>query len=124
MPKLKVLDKPPSSLGYTFPAEWEPLRGKTVRIISIQKTANSTADSGSQAKLAFAKELFAKEYDDLTQSLSTASGLVLIFDSADGGMMAVTVPVLREWKAGTLSDGALWRRCYFDPPEMLHGAGQ
>ena len=48
---------------------------------------------------------------------------MLVFDSADGGMMAVTVPVLREWKAGKLSDEALWRRCYFDPPEMFHSAG-
>lgn len=121
-------NKPPfrieSEQTASFPSDWAPLRGKTVRIVSIQKTLDSTADSGSPAKLAFAKELFAKEYDDLTQSLSTASGLVLVFDSADGGMMAVTVPVLREWKAGTLSDEALWRRCYFDPPEMLHGAGQ
>lgn len=118
--------KPPfqieSEQTASFPGEWEPLRGKTVRILSIQKAAGSTADSGSQAKLGFAKELFAKEYADLTQSLSTAAGLVLVFDSSDGGMMAVTVPVLREWKAGVLSDEALWRRCYFDPPEMFHGA--
>jgi hypothetical protein len=106
----------------SFPGDWEPLRGKTVRIVSIQKSADSTVDSGSQAKLEFAKALFNKEFADLTQSLSTAAGLVLVFDSADGGMMAVTVPVLREWKAGKLSDEALWRRCYFDPPEMFHGA--
>lgn len=106
----------------SFPADWEPLRGKTVRIVSIQKVADSTADSGSQAKLAFAKGLFDKEFTELTQSLSTAAGLVLVFDSADGGMLAVTVPVLREWKAGKLSDEALWRRCYFDPPEMFHSA--
>ncbi|MGH9498585.1 MAG: SH3 domain-containing protein [Terriglobales bacterium] len=104
------------------PAAWEPLRGKTVRIVSIQETAGSTADSGSQARLAFAKGLFDKELTDLTQSRSTAAGLVLVFDSADGGMLAVTMPVLRAWKAGKLSDEALWRRCYFDPPEMFQGA--
>ena len=106
----------------SFPGDWEPLRGKTVRIVSIQKSADSTVDSGSRAKLELAKGLFNKEFADLTQSLSTAAGLVLVFDSADGGMLAVTVPVLREWKAGKLSDEALWRRCYFDPPEMFHGA--
>ena len=47
-----------------------------------------------------------------------------IFDSADGGMVAATLPVLREWKAGTLSDEGLWRRCYFDPAEMFHATGQ
>ena len=107
----------------TFPGDWAPLRGKVVRIISVQKAADSTTDTGPQAKLAFIKGLFDKEYADLTQTSSTAAGIVLIFDSADGGMAATTLPVLREWKAGTLSDEALWRRCYFDPPEMFHGGG-
>jgi hypothetical protein len=120
-----VSNKPPFQIENqqvaSFPADWEPLRGKTVKIVSIQKVADSTADSGSQAKVAFAKELLAKQYLDLTQSLSTAAGIVLIFDSSDGGMMAATLPVLRDWKSGKLSDEGLWRRCYFDPPEMLTG---
>jgi hypothetical protein len=109
----------------SFPGDWEPLRGKIVRVVSVQKTAGSTADTGSQAKLIFAKGLFDQEYADLTQALSTAAGIVVVFDSADGGMMATTVQVLREWKAGKLSDEGLWRRCYFDPPELFHeAAGQ
>lgn len=106
----------------SFPAEWEPLRGKTVKIVSLQQHGTS-AQTGSTAKLAFAKTLLEKEYLDLTQASSTAAGVVLIFDSADGGMLAATMPVLQQWKAGTLSDEALWRRCYFDPPE-LSGAVQ
>ncbi|MGO9649985.1 MAG: hypothetical protein ACLPOO_18260 [Terriglobales bacterium] len=108
----------------SFPGDWEPLRGKVVRIVSIQKNAGSTADTGLQAKLAFVKGLLDKEFAELTQSSSTAAGVVLIFDSADGGMVAATLPVLREWKAGTLSDEGLWRRCYLDPPEMFRATGQ
>jgi len=103
----------------SFPADWEPLRGRTVKIISLQKTGERTADTGSQAKLAFAKSLLDKEYVELSQSSSTAAGVVVIFDSSDGGMLAATMPVLQLWKAGTLSDEALWRRCYFDPPELF-----
>jgi len=44
---------------------------------------------------------------------------VVIFDSDDGGMIAATVPTLRQWKAGALSDEALWRRCLFDPREAF-----
>jgi hypothetical protein len=106
----------------SFPGDWEPLRGKVVRLVSVQKNAGSNADSGSQAKQAFVKGIFEKEYAELTQTSSTAAGIVLIFDSADGGMVAATLPVLREWKAGTLSDEALWRRCYLDPPEIFRGA--
>jgi hypothetical protein len=105
-----------------FPGDWEPLRGKVVRIVSIQKAAGSNADSGPQAKLSFVKGLFEKEYVELIKSSSTAAGIVLIFDSSDGWMVGATLPVLREWKAGTLSDEGLWRRCYLDPPEMFHGA--
>jgi hypothetical protein len=49
---------------------------------------------------------------------------VVIFDSDDGGMIATTMPALRQWKAGTLSDEAFWRRCLFDPPEAFGSAAQ
>jgi len=104
----------------SFPGSWAPLQGKTVEIISVQETNDKSANTGSHAKLEFAKSVLRKEYSDLAQN-SAAAGIVLIFDAEDGGMMAATLPVLEQWKAGTLSDEALWRRCYFDPPEM---AGQ
>jgi len=44
---------------------------------------------------------------------------VLIFDSVDGGMIAATFPTVQQWKAGTLSDAALWHQCFFDPPETF-----
>jgi len=106
----------------SFPGDWGPLRGQTVKIVSVQK-AKSTG-TGSQAKLEFAKSIFAREYADLTKTSSTAAGVVLIFDSEDGGMLAATLPVLQLWKAGTLSDEAFWRRCYIDPPEMFSSSGQ
>ena len=88
-----------------------------MKIISVQETADKTANTGSRAKLEFAKSVLGKEYAELSRD-SGAAGIVLIFDAEDGGMMAATVPVLQQWKAGGLSDEALWRRCFFDPPEM------
>ena len=102
----------------SFPGDWEPLRGKTVRIVSLQKAAAS-AGNNSQSKQTFAKAQLRKEYADLVHSSSTVAGVVLIFDSADGGMLAATMPVLQEWQAGTISDEAMWRRCYFDPPQLF-----
>ncbi|MFZ0285309.1 MAG: SH3 domain-containing protein [Terriglobales bacterium] len=104
----------------SFPGDWDPLRGKMVRIVSIQKAGNSTADTGPQAKLAFVKELLGREYADLTHTSSIAAGIVVIFDSADGGMVAATRPALEQWKAGKMSDDGLWQKCYFDPPDMFH----
>jgi len=102
----------------SFPGEWVPLRGKTVSIISVQQ-GDGAADTGPAAKLAFAKSLFDKTYAEVAKGVTSVDGVVVIFDSADGGMTAVTVPVLRQWKAGTLSEEAFWRRCFFDPPEAF-----
>ena len=103
----------------TFPGTWGPLQGKTVKILTIQKANWNASDTGSQGKLEFAKSLFDREYAELTQASTTAAGVVLIFDSEDGGMAAATLPALQQWKAGTLSDQAFWRRCFLDPPEMF-----
>ena len=105
-----------------FPGDWEPLRGKSVRIISVQKIQESENGSGSQAKLEFAKSLLDKNYAVLADTSAGLAGIVLIFDSVDGGMIAATLPTVQQWKAGTLSDAALWHQCYFDPPEM-YGTG-
>ena len=103
----------------SFPATWGPLQGQTVKIVTVQTASGGVSDTGPPAKLEFAKSLFDKEYAELTRAPTTAAGVVLIFDSEDGGMAAATLPVLQQWKAGTLSDQAFWRRCFFDPPETF-----
>jgi len=102
-----------------FPGDWEPLRNKSVKIISVQKTDESAAGGDAKLKLEFAKSLLDKNYAELQKNANGLAGVVLIFDSADGGMIATTLATLQQWKAGTLSDSALWHQSYFDPPEML-----
>ncbi|MFZ0477634.1 MAG: hypothetical protein WAL71_00680 [Terriglobales bacterium] len=101
-----------------FPGDWGPLRGKNVKIISVQKIRESEQAGGASAKLEFAKSLLDRSYEEIAKS-GSLSGLVLIFDSADGGMIAATLPTMQKWKAGTLSDAAMWHQCYFDPPETF-----
>jgi hypothetical protein len=102
-----------------FPGDWEPLRGKKVKIISVQKVQENEKDSGAQAKLEYAKSLIDKNYAELAAESRDLAGIVLIFDSVDGGMIAATISTVQAWKAGTLSDAALWHQCYFDPPETF-----
>jgi hypothetical protein len=102
-----------------FPGDWEPLRGKNVKIISVQKIQEDEKSGGAQAKLEFAKSLLDKDYSELAAKSKELAGVVLIFDSVDGGMIAATLPTVQRWKAGTLSDAALWHQCYFDPPETF-----
>lgn len=101
-----------------FPGDWAPLRGKNVKIISVQKIREDEKGGGASAKLEFAKTLLDHSYDELAKSPDLA-GLVLIFDSADGGMIAATLPTIGKWKAGGLTDAAMWHQCYFDPPETF-----
>jgi hypothetical protein len=100
-----------------FPGDWAPLRGKTVKIISVQKARENAPNTGPREKMEFAKALFISEYDKVS---STSEGIVLIFDSEDGGMVAAPVPVLQQWREGKLSDEAFWHQCFFDPPEILN----
>jgi len=102
-----------------FPGDWEPLRGKNVKIISVQKIQEDEKNSGAQAKLEYAKSLLDKDYAELAAQSKDVAGVVLIFDSVDGGMIATTLPTIQQWKAGKLTDAALWHHCYFDPPETF-----
>jgi hypothetical protein len=102
-----------------FPGDWGPLRGKTVKIVSVEKINESQKDAGPLLRLEFAKSVLDKDYPELVQKPQELAGIVLIFDSADGGMIAATLPTLQQWKAGTLSDAALWHQCFFDPPESF-----
>jgi hypothetical protein len=107
----------------TFPGDWEQLRNKNVKIISVQKVDENAQDAGPKARLEYTKFLLEKNYKELAQTPSAPAGIVVIFDSADGGMIAATMPTLQQWRAGTLSDSALWHKCFFDPPETFESSG-
>jgi hypothetical protein len=106
-----------------FPGNWEPLRGKSVKIISVQKIDDTAKDASAKERLEFAKFLLDKSFSEMAQKPQESAGVVVIFDSADGGMIAATLATLQQWRAGTLSDSALWHKCFFDPPETFDSAG-
>ncbi len=103
----------------SFPGDWEPLRGKTVKIVSVQKVDEGAQTVGFPERLEYTKYLLQKGYAEIAEKKQELQGIVVIFDSADGGMIAATAPVLEQWRAGTLTDSALWRKCFFDPPETI-----
>jgi hypothetical protein len=102
-----------------FPGDWEPLRGKIVKILTVQKTNEGAKSSGPRAKLLFAKTLLQKRYAELAATENSPAGIVLIFDSDDGGMLAATSATLKEWQASSVPDETIWRQCFFDPPEVF-----
>ena len=106
-----------------FPGDWEPLRRKKLKLVAVENINEAAKDSGPQLRLEFAKSVLDKDYPELAQKAQELAGIVLIFDSVDGGMIAATLPTLQQWKAGKLSDAALWHRCFFDPPETFTPTG-
>ena len=106
-----------------FPGVWEPLRGKKVKILSVQKLDEAAKDASPKDRLEYAKFLLDKSYTEMAKKTQESAGVVVIFDSADGGMIAATMATLQQWRAGTLSDSALWHKCFFDPPETFDSSG-
>ena len=102
-----------------FPGDWAPLRGMRVKIVSVENNDEHAKDSGPAFRLEFVKSVLDKDYAELAQKQQELAGIVVIFDSTDGGMIAATFATLQQWKAGTLSDAALWHQCFFDPPEIF-----
>ncbi len=102
-----------------FPGDWPSLRGKNVKIITVEKVDENAKTGGPQDKLEFSKYLLDKTFTELNNQKQEVAGIVLIFDSADGGMIAATTTTLQQWKTGSLSDAALWHSCFFDPPETF-----
>jgi hypothetical protein len=98
----------------SFPGGWEPLKGKTVKIVSVQPAVGARKITSSLQKLQFARGVFQKGTPE-----SLSAGLVLIFDTEDGGMLAATGSDIEKWRKGTISEQAFWKGCYVDPPEML-----
>jgi hypothetical protein len=105
-----------------FPGDWEPLRSKKVRIVSVQKADDAT-DAGPSDRLEYAKFLLEKNYKEMARTPQDLMGVVVIFDSSDGGMIAATTSSLQQWVTGKLSDAAMWHQCFFDPPEIVDSAG-
>jgi hypothetical protein len=101
----------------TFSGKWEPLVGKTVRVVWIEP--DSAAASSAAEKRKFAKSLLLKAYNDMISSSQPVEGVVIVFDSADGGQIAATMQDLKALQDGSLSESAFWRRCSLDPPETF-----
>jgi len=103
----------------TFPGDWEPLKGKKVKIIWVQPIKRENTEPDDSSRRQFAKSVFKTEYPKLSGQASDLAGVVIVFDSQDGGMAASTMATLQQWNAGHLSDSAFWKQCWLDPVEAF-----
>jgi hypothetical protein len=98
-----------------FPGEWEPLHGKSVKIYMVQPQSEDAKETGAAAKLNFAASLFQKFSRTSAQTTASVEGVVIIFDSADGGILASTASSVQQFASGALSRDSFWKVCYLDP---------
>lgn len=102
----------------SFSGSWPPLKGKFVQIEWVEP-ANPAVTTSRQEKLAFAKSVFLHASANLPSSTQNAEGIVVVFDSADGGQIAAALSSVKALANRTLSDSAFWRECSLDPPESF-----
>jgi len=55
---------------------------------------------------------------------TVAAGVVVVFDSPDGGQVSATLASLARWQQGKLSEPAFWQACLLDPPETFNTAAK
>ena len=102
-----------------FPGEWELLKGKTVKIYTVQPVSQDPKQTDARAKLNFAGSLMQKFVEDVTPGAPSVDGVVVIFDSADGGIAGATLSSIQQLTNGGIAEEAFWKQCYLDPPETF-----
>jgi hypothetical protein len=98
-----------------FPGDWEKLKGKAVKIFTIQPALPDAKKTEASAKLAFALSIFERVRDGAAVSTPAVEGVVVIFDSADGGIIGATLADAQQMAAGSLPREEFWKRSYMDP---------
>ncbi len=104
-----------------FGGKWAALAGKNVRVVWVAPSSNLSTNAGE--KKSFAKEVFLKVYSEQKSAIPPVEGVVVLFDSADGGQVAATMSSLGQL-AGGLAGVAFWKQCSLDPPELFEEAAK
>ena len=102
-----------------FPGDWEALKGKTVKIYTVQPASQDPKETNARVKLAEAASLMWKFVADAAPGAAAVDGVAVVFDSADGGIIAATLGNVQQLRAGTLAEDAFWKQAYLDPAETF-----
>jgi hypothetical protein len=102
-----------------FPGTWEALKGKNVKIYTSQPVSQNPKETDARAKLNFAASLVKKFVEDPASGTASVEGVVVIFDSADGGIVGATLTSAQQLAKGAISEESFWKQSYLDPPETF-----
>lgn len=102
-----------------FPGDWSALKGKKVKIYTVQPISQNVKDSGPAARRNYSLALFEQTLKNSASASETIEGVVVIFDAADGGIVAAPMGDIQKYVSGALNRDAFWRQAYLDPPEAF-----
>jgi hypothetical protein len=102
-----------------FPGTWEALKGKTVKIYTVQPVSQNPKETDARAKLNFAASLMKKFIEDPASGSASVAGVVVIFDSADGGIVGATLGSAHQFAQGAVSEEIFWKQSYLEPAETF-----
>ena len=102
-----------------FPGDWAPLKNMTVKIFWVQPAASPTTSTAPAEKREFTKSLFQRAGNDAKHAQNTLAGVVVVFDTPDGGQASTTMAILQDWMERKISDLQFWKQCSVDPPELF-----
>jgi hypothetical protein len=99
----------------TFSGDWAALKGKPVLFVFAQPGGALSDDALVHSQLAFAKQTFEIGLNEATHSQESLAGVVVVFLGPKGGIAAATLPDIRRWRDGIISDKLFLSRCSLDP---------
>jgi hypothetical protein len=102
-----------------FPGAWEPLKGKKVKIFTVQVVSQNPKETGPTLRRNYCLALFEKGIREGAGANPALEGVVVIFDAADGGIAAATSVNIQKLSASTLNGDAFWQQAYLDPPDAF-----
>jgi hypothetical protein len=99
----------------TFSGDWAALKGKPVLFVFAQSNGPLSGSALVHSQLAFAKQTFESGLNEAVHSQESLAGVVVVFLGPKGGIAAATLPDIRRWRDGIISDKLFLARCSLDP---------
>ncbi|MGA8101940.1 MAG: hypothetical protein WB869_07300 [Candidatus Acidiferrales bacterium] len=106
----------------TFSGDWAALKGKPVLFVFAQPNGPLSDDALVRSQLAFAKQTFETGLNEAVHSQESLAGVVAVFLGPKGGVAAATLPDIRRWRDGIISDKMFLSRCSLDPATSFRDA--
>lgn len=103
----------------TFPGDWAALKGKKVKIYTVQPISQNSKESGLSVRLSYALALCEQTLKETVSTSAPVDGVVVIFDAADGGIVAASLANIQKYVSGSLNRDAFWAQSYLDPPDAF-----